>query len=141
FHLPGRGLSQLLAAVAHIDIPQTGQSVDELAPVRRTNGRAAALNPDERFLLIVRMKQWMNKVIVIGVDDLVNVDCDCHFAPPAFCKTRAACKSKSGAKGLNVSTAIFSTCFGFSFENSIASTRRPKTNWPSRRRVSSSPSF
>jgi hypothetical protein len=60
FHLPRGGLGEILAAVTERYVPQTGKPIDVLFAVGVAQTGALAGNPDERLLVIIRMKLRMS---------------------------------------------------------------------------------
>lgn len=65
-HLLGRGLGQLRAAVAHIDVPESGEGVYVLLAFDIGENSAATLNKDQRASDVVG-------AVVHGVQDVLQV--------------------------------------------------------------------
>ena len=71
-HLFGRGVGQLLAPVADVDVPQAGQAVDVLAAVDVIADGTAPTRPDDRVEVVARMVQRVNEMRVIEGNELCS---------------------------------------------------------------------
>jgi hypothetical protein len=72
-HLLRGGLGELLAPMAHVGVPKTGEAVDVLPALDVGDGGAAPLHVHHGLEVIARVMQRMDQMILVGLDQLCRL--------------------------------------------------------------------
>ena len=81
-HLRGGGLCQLSSAMAHVDVPETGQAVEIAPAVDVSQPDSLAALENDRVLVRLAMVERVNEVVEVVLHELLDRAGCCHVRPP-----------------------------------------------------------